>query len=324
MNTTDSDPRIVATSPIDQVAIDILARAAAVETASAPDEATLLELMPTAIGLVVRGEGKATAAVIAAAPQLAVIGRPGAGFDSVDVAAATARKIPLVYAPVGGFAVSEGALALLLALVKMIPRCDRIVRTGEWDQRYEFATGDISGHTVGIVGLGRIGLGLARLLEPFGATLLAHDPYVDPAAVADVPVELVELDDLMGRSDYVSLHPLLDDSTRGLINRRRLSLMRPGSILINLSRGGVIDSLDILADALDEGRLAGVGLDVFPTEPPDVNHRIFQDPRCIFSPHILGASALAMDRIYRSMAADMVKVINGERPEYCVNPEVFD
>ena len=322
--TAGNSSRIVLTSPIAQVGIQILEQAAPVETAAAADEATLLGLMPTAIGLVVRGEGKATAAMIDAAPQLAVIGRPGAGYDTVDVAAATARRIPLVYAPIGGFAVAEGALALLLALVKMLPRCDQIVRAGEWNERYNFATGDISGHTMGIIGLGRIGLGLARLMQPFGATLLGHDPHVNPAALENVPIELVELDDLLSRSDYVSLHPLLNEATRGLINRERLSLMRPGSMLINLSRGGVIDSLDTLADALNQGRLAGVGLDVFPTEPPDVTHPIFQDPRCIFAPHILGASALAMDRICRSMASDMVKVIRGERPEHCVNPEVFD
>ena len=279
--------------------------------------------MPGTIGLVVRGEGRATAAMIDAAPQLEVIGRPGVGYDTVDVEAATTRGIPVVYAPIGGFAVAEGALALLLALVKMIPRCDRAVRDGEWSQRYEFATGDISGHTVGIVGLGRIGLHLARLLEPFGATLFGHDPYVSREAIGDLPIELLELDDLLARSDYVSLHPLLNDATRGLINRDRVALMRPGSILVNLSRGGVIDSLDTLADALDEGRLAGVGLDVFPTEPPDVSHRIFRDPRCLFAPHILGASAMAMDRLYRSMASDMVEIINVGRPDYCVNPEVF-
>jgi D-3-phosphoglycerate dehydrogenase len=322
--TASASSRIVLTSPIDQVGVDILEQAAPVDTAAAPDEATLLQLMPNAIGLVVRGEGRATAAIIDAAPKLAVIGRPGAGYDTVDIAAATARKIPVVYAPIGGFAVAEGALALLLALVKMLPRCDRIVRAGEWNERYNFATGDISGHTMGIIGLGRIGLGLARLLQPFGATLLGYDPHVDPTTLAGVDIELVELDDLMARSDYLSLHPLLNDATRGLINRERLALMRPGSILVNLSRGGVIDSLDTLANALDEGTLAGVGLDVFPTEPPDVTHPIFSDPRCLFAPHILGASALAMDRICRSMAADMVSVIDGQRPEHCVNPEVFD
>ena len=109
-----------------------------------------------------------------------------------------------------------------------------------------------------------------------------------------------------------------------MINRKRLALMKPGSILVNLSRGGVVDSLDTLADALDEGRLAAVGLDVFPAEPPDVSHRIFSDRRCLFAPHALGASSMAMDRICRSMATDMVRVINGERPEHCVNPQILE
>ncbi len=324
MTARDGSPTILLTSPINQVGIEILEQAAPVVTAPAPDEVTLIKLLPGAIGLVVRGEGKATAPMIAAATDLEVIGRPGAGFDTGDVDAATARGIPVVFAPIGGFAVAEGALALLLALAKMLPYCDRVVRDGEWNRRYEFATGDISGHTVGIVGLGRIGRHLVRLLEPFGATLLGHDPHIDPVSLNGLQVELTNLEDLLGRSDYVSLHPLLNEQTRGMINRERLALMKPGSILVNLSRGGVVDSLDTLADALDEGRLAAVGLDVFPAEPPDVSHRIFSDPRCLFAPHALGASSMAMDRICRSMATDMVRVINGEHPEHCVNPQVLE
>ena len=131
------------------------------------------------------------------------------------------------------------------------------------------------------------------------------------------------LDELLRRSDYVSLHVALSDETRGLINRERVRGMKSGAILINAARGGVIESLDVIADALESGRLGGAGLDVFPDEPPDHTHRIFRHPRCLCSPHMTGLSELAMERIFRSMAGDMVAVVQGRRPRYCVNPEVF-
>ncbi len=318
-----SQRRIVATAPIDEIAVAILEAVAPVEVAPSPDEEAMMGLLEGTVGLVVRGEGKATAGMIEAAEDLAVIGRPGVGYDSVDLRAATARKIPLVYAPVGGFAVAEGALALLLTLVKKIPLCDEIVKRGEWQRRYEVKTGDMTEHTLGIIGLGRIGRHLARLATPFGMTILGSDPYVASDALGEEGIEVVALDALLERSDYISTHTPLTDETRGLINRDFIAKVKPGAILINTSRGDVVESLDILADALDAGRLNGLGLDVFPDEPPDSNHRIFRDPRCICAPHLVGMSEVAMDRIFRSMAEDMVAVLQGRRPDFCVNPEVL-
>ena len=314
--------RIVATAPIDATAIEILQQVAPVEIAPSTNEETMLGLLKGTIALVVRGEGRVTGGMIDACPTLRVIGRTGAGFDSIDVAAATARKIPVINAPVSGFAVAEGSLALLLALVKKIPLCDSVVKTGQWQKRYDFKTGDLADHTLGIVGLGKIGAHLAKLAQPFGMTILGYDPFVS-SEKAGVPwVEMMELAELLPRSDFVSLHVPLMEQTRELINRERLALIKPGAILINTSRGGVVESLDALAEALDTGQLSAVGLDVFPTEPPDSSHRIFKDPRVLCAPHVLGVSELAMDRIYRSMATDMVAVLQERPPQHCVNPEV--
>ncbi len=315
--------RIVATAPIDTTAIEILQQVAPVEIAPSTDEETMLGLLEDTVALVVRGEGRVTGRMIDACPTLRVIGRTGAGFDSIAVAAATARKIPVINAPVSGFAVAEAALALLLALVKKIPLCDSIVKSGQWQKRYDFKTGDLADHTLGIVGLGKIGAHLAKLAQPFGMTVLGYDPFVS-SEKAGVPwVEMMELPELLPRSDFVSLHVPLMEQTRGLINRERLALIKPGAILINTSRGGVVESLDALAEALDAGQLSAVGLDVFPTEPPDSSHRIFKDSRVLCAPHVLGVSNLAMDRIYRSMATDMVAVLRNRSPQYCVNPEVI-
>ena len=311
---------MVSTASIGPEATEVLEGLVPLEVASSPDEETMMSLLDNTIGIVCRGEGKVTAKMIEAAADLRVIGRPGVGYDSVDLVAATARKIPLVYAPVGGFAVAEGALGILLALVKQLPRDDRIVRSGQWNERYDFLTGDLTTHTLGIVGLGRIGAHLAKLAQPFDMHILGYDPFIDQLT----GVEIVELDELLSRSDYISVHVPLSDETRGLIDRDRISGMKPGAIFINTSRGGIIESLDVLADALDSGQLSAVGLDVFPTEPPDTSHRIFRDPRCLFSPHNVGTSELAMARIYHSMATGMVNVLTGKAPEYCVNPEVLD
>jgi D-3-phosphoglycerate dehydrogenase len=189
-------PRIIATAPIDRTAIDILERAAPVEIAPSPDEAVVTGMLEGAVGIVCRGEGKVTGRMIAACPTLRVIGRPGAGFDAVDVDAATARKIPVVYAPVSGFAVAEGALALLMALVKKIVLADSLVKTGQWNKRYEMLSGDMAGHTLGIIGMGRIGSHLARLAKPFDMTVLGYDP-----CVSDSEVEMVPLDELLARAE---------------------------------------------------------------------------------------------------------------------------
>lgn len=316
--------RIVATGPIGETAIRILEKIAVVETSPEPDEATLMGYCEDTIAFVSRGVGAVTARMIAATPKLKVIGRPGAGYDTVDIAAATARKIPVVYAPVSGFAVAEGALAILMALVKRIPACDQAVKEGRWRDRFQLTTGDMTTHTLGIIGLGRIGRHLAELVRPFDMTVIAYDPYASSDAAAEVGVELVRFDELLLRSDYISMHMPLNDDTRGMINAERIASMKKGAILINTSRGDTIESLDVLADALESGQLAAVGLDVFPGEPPDPSHRIFRDPRCVCAPHVLGVSVLGMERIYKTMATGMVEVFEGRRPEYCVNPEVFE
>jgi D-3-phosphoglycerate dehydrogenase len=316
--------QIVMTGPIKPAAVDILEQIAPVQVAPSMDESTLLTMLEGTIALVARGEGVITKNIIAACPTLRVIGRPGSGFDTVDIATATSRRIPVVYTPLATYqAVAEHALALLLATVKQIQLCDQTVKSGQWQQRLEFCTADMVDHTLGIVGMGKIGSQLAKLAKPFGMTILGYDPFVTAAVAEQDTVEMVELDDLLRRSDYVSLHVPLNDSTRGLINIERLGLMKQGAVLMNAARGGIITNLDILHDALESGKLSAVALDVFPTEPPDTSHRLFQHPQCLCSPHMAGCSEGATNCIHHTMATDMVAVLQGRQPEFCVNPEVF-
>ena len=319
-----TNERILSTAPLDRLPIQILEQVAPVEISPATDEGTLLERLDRTIAIVARGvEASITARIIESAPLLRVIGRPGAGYDTVDIATATLRRIPVIYAPVSGFAVAEGTLALLLAMVKKIPFCDTIVRQGQWQRRYEFSTGDMAEHTLGIIGLGKIGAGLARLAQPFEMTILGCDPLVTIERGRELGVTLVDLNELLQRSDYISIHVPLNRDTQGLINRERIARMKRGAFLVNTSRGGVVESLDALAEGLESGQLGAVALDVFPAEPPDTSHRLFQDPRLVCSPHMVGVSNLAMERIYRSMATDMVAVLRGQPPRFCLNPEIL-
>lgn len=312
--------QIVATGAVSPPAPELLAEFGELVIAAASDEETLLPLVADAVALVVRAGSRVTARVMDAAPSLRVIGRTGVGVDQVDVDAATRRGIPVVYTPGAGTqAVAEGAMAMLLALAKRLPELDRAVRAGRWAAREEIAVGDLEGETLGVVGMGRIGSRLAALARAFGMDVIGSDPY---AGGGHVP--LVDLPELFERSAFVSLHAPLTSETRGLVDGSLLSRLPRGSILVNLARGGLIRSLDDVLDALEAGRLAAVGLDVFEPEPPDLGHPLFRHPKVLVSPHALGTSVRANERIFREVAEGIAAVLRGERPAAVANPEIYE
>ena len=316
---------IVSNGPIEEVAVKILRPFGEIVIAEESTEAAFLKVVDGAVGLVLRGNGAASARIIEAATDLKVIGRPGVGYDNVDIEAATARKIPVVITPgANSQAVAEAALTLMMVLCKKVIHWDGQLKKGNWQSRFEEYSGDMEGATLGIIGFGSIGQALAKLVSSFGMTILAYDPFVTKETAIKLNATLVELDTLLKQSDFVSIHASLNDSTRGLINEERLNLMKPGSYLVNLARGGLIENLDILYKALVDGLLAGVGLDVFDPEPPDVTHPIFQLEQCLTAPHALAMTKMATYRIFKSMAVDMAAVLQGKKARFCVNPEVFD
>ena len=283
-----------------------------------------MPLLDRAVGLVVRGEGSASAQVITAAEHLRVIGRTGAGYDNVDIAAATARGIPVVYTPgANAHAVAEASITMMLALCKRVAHWDRQLKAGNWHSRADISNGDLDGAMLGIIGFGRIGQTLAELAGAFHMTVIAYDPFEQREAAERLGVRFVPLDELLSHADFICLHAAQTADGRGLIDRTRLKCVKPGAYLVNLARGGLIESLDVLHEALDDGRLAGVGLDVFDPEPPDVTHPIFQMDNCLTAPHALGMTRGAMARIFRLMAADMAAVLSGQRARNVVNPEVL-
>ena len=315
-------PSIMITGPVGEIVEQELGRFGELVVTPDVEEATFVGLAADAVAIVCRGEARITRPVIDAAPELRVIGRTGVGVDSIDVDAASARGIPVINTPgANARSVAEGALTFALVLLKEVFHWDRQVRAGNWGARYELITRDLEDTVLGIVGFGNIGRTLASLALPLGLKVVASDPFVSAADARAAGVTLLPLEELLAQADVVSLHATLTAETEGLIDAATLELMKPDAVLINLGRGGLIDGLDILHQALEAGRLRAVALDTFEPEPPDLGHPIFRHERCICAPHVLGLTPGAMQRIYVSMAQDMAAVLAGRRPRSCVNPE---
>jgi D-3-phosphoglycerate dehydrogenase / 2-oxoglutarate reductase len=316
---------VLATAPLNDYAATLLAQFGDIVVAPDVRESTLAGLMPGTVALVVRGAAPITAAVLANAGDLRVIGRTGVGYENVDIVAATRRRIPVVYTPgVGARAVGEATVAFMLALCKQLDYWDRQFKAGNWKSRFEVQGRDLDGQILGIIGLGRIGRMVAEMVRPFNMTLIAHDPFVSAEEGARCGARMTgSLEDLLCEADFISIHCPQLPETMGLINRARLELVKPGSYLLNLARGGMIESFDILHDALRTGRLAGVALDVFEPEPPDFSHPLFAMPNCLTAPHSMATTKGAMTRIFKSMADDMAAILRGEMPNFVVNPEVL-
>jgi phosphoglycerate dehydrogenase-like enzyme len=258
------------------------------------------------------------AEVLSACRELRVIARVGIGVDSIDVDAATANGIAVTVTPGANEAtVADHTLALMLAVLRRVCEQDRAVRRGEWNRTGPHAPWTLTGSTVGLVGYGRIGRLVAQRLVGFGVELLASDPL----RPGDNRVELVSLAELLGRSDVVSIHAPLLPSTRGLIGGAELEAMRSHAVLINTSRGGIVDE-DALVQALTAGRLRGAGLDVFGTEPPR-GSRLLDLPNVVVSPHNAGLSDDSIEQMVRRATASVLDVLAGCVPADLANPEVL-
>jgi phosphoglycerate dehydrogenase-like enzyme len=317
--------KILATVPIDPLAHEELGKLYPIVTAPKDDRDMLLRLSPGTVCLISRGLAPIDGKIMDASSDLQVISRTGAGYENVDIQAATERGIPVVFAPLLGPAVAEATMAMILALAKRLLYWHESLIKGHWDRRIVERTDDLEGKLMGIIGLGRIGREVAIRAKAFGVRILAYDPYVVPEIAAQLGVELKPLDDLLEYADIISLHAVSTPETESIINRTNLGRVKRGAYLVNFARGALIENLDILYEALVDGRLAGVGLDVFPEEPPhNLDHPLFCHPNFLGSPHVLASTRGAEGRCYRSMCRDVTAVLRGQRPQWCVNPEVFD
>ncbi len=265
-----------------------------------PTAATLPSEIADADALVVRSATKVTAALLEKAGRLRAIGRAGVGVDNVDVDAATRRGVLVMNTPGGNsVSVAEHTLALMLGLARAVPQANASIHAGKWEKS-AFSGTEMRGKTLGLVGLGRVGAEVARRARALEMKVLAHDPFVTPAAAAEVEVELVSLDDLLRRSDVISLHTSLSAQTEKLIGAAAIAKMKKGVRIINCARGELIDEA-ALADALKSGQVAGAALDTFAEEPPK-NSPLIGLPNVIATPHIAGSTAEAQEEVGTAIA----------------------
>jgi D-3-phosphoglycerate dehydrogenase len=264
-------------------------------------------------------------------PRVKVISRYGVGLDNVDLDAAVDAGIVVTHYP--GYCTSEvadHAMAMIMALNRRIVEQDRALREGAWVEHGPATRRILRGpvqplreQTLGLVGFGRIGQAVAARAKPFNLTILAADPYIDPDVMVAAGVEPVSLEDLLRRSDIVTIHAPLTPETRGLINAETLALMKPSAVLVNTARGPIID-LPALAEALEEGKLAGAALDVVDPEPLPADAPFYRMPNVILTPHSAYYSERSVDVVRRETLLEALQVLRGKRPRTVANPAVLE
>lgn len=275
-------------------------------------------ILPEYDALLVRSQVKVDAAMIAAGTRLSVIGRAGVGVDNVDLDAATHAGITVVNAPTGNtIAAAEQTLALLFALARKVAAADASMRRGEW-KRSSFTGVELRGKTLGIVGLGKIGLAVADRARALEMTILGQDPYVTAEAAAGRGIELVALDELLQRSDIVTLHVPKTKGTAGMIGAAQLERMKSTAFLLNVARGGVVDEA-ALAAALKSGEIAGAAVDVYSTEPPAADNPLFGAPNTVLTPHLGASTAEAQVLVAEEASQQVLEVLDGRPARYAVN-----
>ena len=260
------------------------------------------------------------------APDLRVIARTGIGYDNISVPDATARGIAVCIAPdAPTLSTAELTITLMLAVAKEVKRMDRALRRGGTADFFSAYRGiEINGLCLGLVGLGRIGSRVAVLAQGLGMKVVAYDPYVPAAKMAELNVEGVPtLEGVLHMADVVSLHLPITDENRHLFNAERLAQMKPGAILINAARGALVDEAALLA-ALEQGHLHGAGLDAFQVEPPAPDNPLLHRDDVIATPHIGAATGAGKERLWTAAISQSLQVLRGERPPNLVDPEVWE
>ena len=315
---SETEMRILVCDPIASDGIEILKDFGAVvdvRTGLSPDQ--LRSAVNGYDALVVRSETKVTREVIGASDHLQVIGRAGVGVDNIDVDAATEKGVLVVNAPSGNIiSAAEHAIALMLSLARRIPEAHASLKSGKWE-RSRFLGMEVRGKTLGIIGLGQVGSEVARRARGLEMDVLAYDPFVPEDRARVLGVNLVSLEDLLKRSDFVSVHTTLTEGTKKLIGEEELRKMKPAARVINTARGGIVDEA-ALAKALKEGWIAGAALDVFEKEPI-TEHPLFSMEGVVVTPHLGASTAEAQERVAVDVAQEIVAVLKGQPARYAVN-----
>lgn len=297
-----------------------IAVGAATETPETPYAA-----LGTAQAIIAGGRLTYDARLMDLAPQLRVISRSGIGLNNVSIPEATARGVAVCNAPdAPTVSTAEHTIALMLAVAKQLKWCDQTLRRGDKADFFnDYAGLELRGTRLGLIGLGRIGSRVAKLALGFEMTVIGFDPLLSMERAQELGIERVStVEEVLATAEIVSLHVPLTPETQGLMNAERLARMKPGAILINAARGGLVDEAALLA-ALENGHLRGAGLDVFASEPPAADHPLLGRDDVVATPHIASATNAGKDRMWRAAIIQALQVLAGERPAHLVNPEVW-
>ncbi len=320
--------RVLIADPISKSGIETLSKYCKVDIKTGLSKEELIEIIPGYEALVVRSETKVDRDIILAGKNLKIIGRAGVGVDNIDINSATERGIIVVNAPEGNtISACEHTFALMLALARNIPDANASLKKGEW-KRKEFIGIELYGKTLGVIGLGRIGLAVSQRALSFGMEVIGYDPYITKERIVEMGIKPVSLDELYASSDFITIHTPLTSDTKNLIDKSAFLKMKRGVRIINCARGGIINEQDLIW-AIEEGIVAGAAIDVFEKEPPPSGSPILKNNKIIVTPH-LGASTIeAQERVSQIVVEDIIRLFRGEPVKNGVNigtirnPEIY-
>lgn len=319
-----SNFHIVIPDNLDKAGLNILSKTpgVTVQAAAKMSREEVIAAIPNADALIIRSATKVDRAMLEAGPKLKLVGRAGVGVDNVDLKAATDRGVVVMNAPDGNtVATAELALGLMLALARHIPGAQISMQAGQWEKK-AFMGIELRNKTLGIVGFGRVGKAVAKRALAFDMTVIAFDPFVSAADAKPFNVEMVSLETLYARADFISLHAVTSPENKGMINAKTIATMKKGVRIINDSRGALIHEAD-LAQAIKDGQVAGAALDVFNSEPVEAGNPLIGLPGVIHTPH-LGASTLeAQDEVAVQIAQQAVDALFKGEYRSVVNPDVL-
>ncbi len=312
--------KILVSDKLAEEALEVLRKEADVDYLE-PTPEELLSIIEKYDGIIVRSRTKVTSEVIERGKNLKVIGRAGVGVDNIDVKKATEKGIMVVNAPRGStHSVAELVFGHMLSLARHLAYADRSLREGRWEKKKLLGI-ELQGKTLGVIGFGRIGQEVWKLAQVFGMSCIAYDPYMSKEVIEKLGAKAGTLEGVLKEGDFITIHALLTEETRHMISEEQFSLMKPTAYIINCARGGIIDE-KALYEAAKGGRIAGAALDVFETEPPGDNP-LFELDNVYFTPHLGASTKEAQIRAGVTTAEQVLKVLNGEKPDFLVNRELL-
>ncbi|KAK4948661.1 hypothetical protein LTR10_012665 [Elasticomyces elasticus] len=319
-------PRVLCPEKLSPDGLTLLRKTLDVDEKKGLTPEQLIDIIPAYDALVVRSETKVTAALLDAARRLKVVARAGVGVDNVDVPAATKLGIVVVNSPSGNIqAAAEHTIALLMSMARNVPDACASLKAGKWE-RSRLVGVEVKGKTLGIVGLGKVGLIVARMARGLGMNILAADPYASASVAAAANVQLVEsLTDLLPQIDFLTIHTPMLASTRGMLSTNELNTMKRGARILNVARGGIIDEEALLL-ALESGQIAGAAIDVFTSEPPTADSpaaKLIAHPKCIATPHLGASTVEAQENVSIDVCEQVLQILAGDLPRSAVNAPII-